>query len=120
MSKQTLGVLGLGISATTLVLGVLGYVVSIERRFAGLEDQQAVLRRVENLERMMFPVLVEFRLHQDELEEGPAEIPASPPPPAVPLPFHEGWEPLVEERREAVRDEVQNDIKRFAPEFKPE
>lgn len=109
---------------------VIGYVISVETRFASLDDQQAVLRRVENLERMMFPVLVEFRLMEETVEVAPADLSPlieSPKPDGVELhsdnegpPSIEDIERMVEEQRQRVSEEVQQDIKRYAPEFKPQ
>lgn len=55
---------------TGLLLAALGWAWALESRLARLEEQQNVVQRVENLENLLQPVLIEYRMRERLRELG--------------------------------------------------
>jgi hypothetical protein len=63
-----MNVLLAAISICTFVFMVGGYAVSIETRFGEVERALDIDERVANLERMLFPLLVEMKMREVQTE----------------------------------------------------
>lgn len=94
-------------------VSVIGYGISIERRFDKVERALDLDERVGNIERMLFPIMVEMKVRerQAKMQE---ELPAAPKPKAVmrreqPAPIREQAETWAE-----------REIQRARPEFRKE
>ncbi len=93
-----------------LIITVLSYVIRIETQFTKYDAAFDLSERVSNLEKMLYPVLVELEVKkrlEDRLSR-PEEIP-------LPAPM-----PMIDDVQSDAEDFVEQRIQSVSPEFRKE